>query len=282
MAAFSGLQTVQLTMERDRRVQGSAGIDVTPEWRVEAGLGNHKLALPLDTASAFSLRENSGNAAIKYLGVEKLAAGLYFEYLWGRYLGQPTEDNFYQRTADLTATYTVSGLSRFGASLGYTQRQGQAEAMQNEAGFTGSLSYARTVSGKTSAHVDLSRQVNSYTTGANAEVDSSAGAGVTWKPLLTLAVDLGYSWTLSKFNGQGVIGAPGNINRLDHYQNTALRISYLPLPWLTVQPFLRYQDRHSNIDVDGFNDALAGLQVVVRFGSSASVEDAAIIPAAGY
>jgi hypothetical protein len=281
MTLFSNLQSIQLTMQRDRKVQGSSGVDITPEWRFEGSLGNHILALPLPGETSFSLRENSGSAAIKYIGVQKLSAGLEFDYVWGGYFGQPGPDNYYQKSANLTATYVVSGLSSFGAAFGYTQRLGQLDSMQNASGLTGSLSYVRTISGKTTAHLSLSRAVNSYVTSANAEIDSTAEAGVVWQPTLQLYVALDYGWTESKFDGEGVINAPA-INRLDHYQNTVLRISYLPLHWLTVQPFFRYQDRHSNIPVDGYNDLQAGVQVVARFGNTANGGDAGIIPVAGY
>lgn len=281
MALFQNLQTTQLTMQRERKVGGSSGVDVTPEWRVEGSLANHILALPLQTASGFSLRENTGSAALKYLGVQRLTAGLYFEYLWGRYLGQAFEDNFYQKTVDLTATYAVSGLSNLGANFGYTQRQGPVNGLQNASGFTGLLSYQRIISAKTSTRLELSRRINSYVAGANAEIDSSATAGVTWLPEPWVNIDLSYDWTESKFEGQGVIGAVGP-NRLDHYQYTALRVNYQPLQWLAVQPFFRYQDRHSNIYFDGFNDLLAGVQLVLRLGNSPTGGDAGIVPAAGF
>jgi hypothetical protein len=44
-----------------------------------------------------------------------------------------------------------------------------------------------------------------------------------------------------------------------------VNLSYQPLQWLSVKPFLRYQDRHSTIDINGFNECIAGFQLVLSF-----------------
>jgi hypothetical protein len=269
MADFAELQTEQLTMQRERKAGGTFNFIVTPEWRLESGFRNHQLTLPLRDLPDYALSENSVNAAIKYIGIEKLSAGLNLEYLRGSYQGEPVEDKFSQETAELTAKYVVSGLSNIGAKIGYTERQEQATGGDNVSGVAGSLSYIRRLSGKTSVDAELFREVNSYVAGANATVDTGARLGVFWQPTYKIITVARYEFSHSAFQGQGGV----NANRSDQYQSVVLNISYQPLRWVYIKPFVRYQDRHSDIAIDGFNECTAGLQIQIRFNDIIGVDD---------
>ena len=263
MAAFADVQSGQLTMQRERKAGATFNAIVVPEWRVESGVHNHHLELPLPATPSYALNENSVDAAIKYLGVQKLSAGLAVEYLWGSYDGGVSRDEFNQETAELTAKYVVSGLSSIGARLGYTRRTGQAGNTERVSGFTGSLAYSRRLSGKTSLDGEVFRRVNSYVAGANAVVDTGARIGAQWQPTYKITADLSYDWTDSTFQDTG--GA--NSGRRDRYQSVRVSLGYQPLQWLSIKPFVGYQDRHSSIESDGYNEFTAGLLVVLRSGN---------------
>jgi len=269
MAAFADVQTLQLTMQRERKAGSTFNATVVPEWRVETGVHNRRLELPLPTAPDYALNENSADAAIKYIGVQKLSAGLHLEYLWGRYDGGASSDEFHQETAELTAKYVVSGLSNIGAGLGYTRRQGQAGTTESASGVTGSLSYSRRLSGKTSVDAELFRQVNSYVAGANAVVDTGARLGLFWQPTYKITAAVRYEWTDSAFQGAGGTGS----NRRDHYQGVFMNLGYRPVRWLSIKPFVGYRDRHSSIEIDGYNDLTAGVLVQLRWGDLIGADD---------
>jgi len=269
MAAFADVQSGQLTMQRERRAGATFNALVSPEWRVESGIHNHHLVLPLPATPDFALTEDSADAAIKYLGVQKLSAGVALEYLWGSYDGGLAGNDFDQETAELTAQYTISGLSDVGAKLGYTRRQGQAGNTESVSGITGSLAYSRRLSGKTSMDAEVFRRVDSYVAGANAITDTGARLGLSWQPTYKITTALRYEWTYSEFQDVGGVSA----DRRDHYQSVQMHLSYQPLQWLSIKPFVGYRDRHSNIGIDGYNDFTAGILVQLRTGTVVGRDD---------
>ncbi len=269
MASFADRNTSQLVLERDRAAAAKVNLKLTPEWLLQGGVKNHQLDSPIQGIPMFGLSENSANAALSYLGFGTLSAGLYAEYLRGEYRGVPGANKFDQTTLDLTAAYSISGLSDINAKLGYTQRKDQQSGTGSVSGYTGSLTYSRKLSGKTAANVQLFRRISSYTAGASSVVETGASADVNWRPTLKLAVSLDYSLTNSTLQGQGVSGT-NESNRRDQYQITTLKTTYQALEWLWIEPFASYENRDSNIEIDGFNTAIVGINIRISFGGSTS------------
>lgn len=264
MAAFADRNSSQLTLERERVVKSKAGLLIGPDWRVEGGVARRDLDSPLPGFSDFSLAENSGTLGLKYLGISRLSAGLETTYLDGEYQGITAAPRFNQITGQATALYTVSGLSRLDAAIGYTQRKDREPDQDKTTAFTGSLGYSRKLSGKTDVNVQVFRRVSSYTAGATSTVDTGAGAGANWQATPKIAVSLNYEWTQSSFQGQALPGS-GIPDRRDHLQSMAASLSYQPLQWLSIRPYARYQDRSSNFALDSYNGAVLGIEVRARF-----------------
>ena len=271
MALFSNLTSTQLTSQRERVGEGTANVELSPEWKIETGLRNHELSLPLAGTPDFALHENSASIAANYLN-KRVVTGGKLEYLQGRYAGQGEADMFRQQTAAATLHYNVSGLSDLDADLGFTQRKGEGGA-DNVSGFTGSLGILRRLSAKTTVNMNIYRNLSSYPASANSELDTGVGLGALWNPTSKTSVMARYIWTVSSFHGLGTIGIP-NQNRRDHYQASSLTFNYQVFDWLSVQPFGRYQNRSSNIALDGFNEATVGLELRVRLGAATQKESA--------
>ena len=77
----------------------------------------------------------------------------------------------------------------------------------------------------------------------------------------------GYSYTQSQFPGTPETtpaGTPVIIDRLDHYQNATLELTYQVLHWLSIRPYARYQARHSNDYIDVFDSNIVGIEFLVK------------------
>ena len=269
MASFADRNTSQLAMERDRAAGARINMMLTPEWLLQSGIRTHELDSPVQGSPSFELSENSINAAANYVGVQALSAGLYVEYLRGQYKSVPGADQFNQATLDLTSTYSISGLSDINAKIGYSQRKDQQGSSSSASGYTGSLSYTRKLTGKTAVKVQLFRRISSYTAGADSVVEAGGSAGFNWQPTYKIMVSADYALTNSNFQGLSAQGA-NDSGRRDQYQITTLKVTYHALQWLWVEPFASYENRHSNIEIDGYNAAIAGIDVRIGLGAPGS------------
>ena len=271
MASFADRNTTQLALQRDRAAGTRVNLMLTPEWMLQSGIKTHELDSPIQGAPSFGLSENSVNFAANYLGFADFSAGLYAEYLRGEYKSVPGATTFDQATLDLTSTYSISGFSEVNAKLGYTQRKDQQGDTGSASGYTGSISYKRKLTGKTAAKVELFRSINSYTAGANSVIEAGGSASINWQPTYKILVSVEYALTDSTFQGQGAPGST-NSNRKDQYQLTTLKVTYQALQWLWIEPFASYENRNSNIDIDGYNAAIAGIDVRISLGDPVSAK----------
>ena len=265
MASFADRISTQLALERDRTATATYNLNLAPQWRIETDAGMHRLDSPLPGFPLFSLNEDSGDVALKYLGLGPLVAGAKGTYINGRFRGVPDSPGYVQLTGVLTFTYTVSGLSDFDGNAGYTRftsHGGGAEAGTVE-GVSGGLGWTRHLSAKTEADARVFRRIDSYVAGADVVIDDGADAGFHWQANTEISLAANYEWAYSAYRALAAGQASGS-DRRDHYQASSLALSYLPRPWLTLRVFGNYYDRGSNISVDSFNQALAGLELRLR------------------
>ena len=271
MESFADRNTSQLALQLDRAAGAGINFMLTPEWLLQSGVKTHQLDAPIQGAPSFELSENSANAAANYVGFHAVSAGIYAEYLRGQYKSVPGADTFDQATLDLTSTYSVSGLSDINVKLGYSQRKDQTGDTGSVSGYTGSLSYTRKLTGKTAAKVELFRRISSYTAGADSVFETGGSAGLNWQATYKIMASLDYALTNSAYQGVGQLGSI-NSNRRDQYQLTTLKVTYQAMQWLWVEPFASYENRHSNIEIDGYNAAIIGADVRISFGDTVSVK----------
>ena len=64
--------------------------------------------MPLPQYPDFHLRETWGSAAVEYLGIAKLTAGLQADYVSGVYSGMADATQYHQDSAEFTAAYSVT------------------------------------------------------------------------------------------------------------------------------------------------------------------------------
>ena len=260
MASFEDRNSTELTLETERVARGTANVDITPEWRLETGLERRELDSPLPDFPDFRLTEDSIGAALKYLLIDRLAAGVHAEYLRGRFDGATNSGRFHQESLALVADYAIEDFSSVGAELGITKRtEGSGGGDQ---ALTGEISYHRELTGKTKVDLQLFRRVRSYVGGASSVTEDGASVGLAWQATVKTSVAGLYQWTHGSFQDSGA--ASDNTGRSDKGDIASLKISYQMLPWISLRPYGGYQSRDSNIALNSFEASFVGFEVLAR------------------
>jgi hypothetical protein len=258
MVAFTNVQNAQFILQTEQRESAKIGVAVTPDWRVEGSGYYRTIDQAFMGSPNIDLSESTGQAALKYLGVAGLSAGLSGTYSSGNYTGASAALNpsYTQTNIALVATYEPTGRSTFNGALGYSDRT-SASAQNHVSGFTGELDYTSQITGKTSVQAALSRVINSYIANVSSEIDSIAALNVLWQATYRFGVLAGYNWTYRELPGQG--NAPPGSDRIDRLQYASIKFDYEPLKWLAIKPYINFQTRSSNFVGGNFNATVFGV-----------------------
>jgi Putative beta-barrel porin 2 len=267
MVLFQDLEPVtSLILETENDAKAAFNFSITPEWRLQTKLEDHLLDSPRVEVPGLSLHEDSVTQGLRYLGVANLSAGLDVQYLEGKYNHDVVvlDPNYHQVSVWLAAAYQVSGLTNLNATLGYTQRDDPTSS--GLTGITGNIVYQRALSAKTSLNLRLARAVNSYLTTSGSELDTTAGASVSWQATYKLRVRVDYSYTYSRFPLTPVLTPDGSalVDRLDHYQTGKVDVTYQVLHWLSIRPYVKYEARHTNVPFYAYDSNVIGIEFLAK------------------
>jgi hypothetical protein len=92
-----------------------------------------------------------------------------------------------------------------------------------------------------------------------------------WQATYRIGMTLGYTYTYRQLPGQGnaVVGGtivPTGDERVDRLNTVALSMTYLPVPWVILKPYLGFQNRTSqNFDGGRFSSDVVGLQFSLQW-----------------
>jgi hypothetical protein len=262
--AFTNVNNAQFVLQTEQRENAKFGVEFIPDWRFEGSGYYRTVDQDYLNEPNLDLTESQAQAALRYLGLAGLTAGFSFAYTDGRYSGAGAAFNpsYNQTTFAAVSTYAPTGRSIIKGALGYSDRR--SAASENAiSGVTGELDYDNQLTGKTSAHVAVSRLINSYISNVSSEIDSIANGSLKWQATYRLGVAAGYTYTYRDLPGQG--NAPLGSNRIDHLQLATLNVDFEPFRWLILKPYANYQLRHSNFEGGTFNASVVGLYFTVQW-----------------
>lgn len=266
MEPFAQRISLVLALETDTKLEGTANWNIGSSWRLEGGVGEHRLDAPQAGLPTYGLREQFESGGLKYVAISNLSFGVTDLYTEGKFHGADVPD-YTQNTVQLDVSEKLSGgRSTFSGSVGYTDRHTQGPGGSTTA-TVGSLSYARQLTGKTHVNLSFNRSINSYITTASSEIDTGVTAGAQWAATSKLSVAVQYQYLHADFAAQPALD-PINAGRKDHAQQGDLSIDYQALSWLKLHLYGELQRRDSNIPLFTYDTNIVGLQVTARIGAA--------------
>jgi hypothetical protein len=235
---------------------------------LDAGVNFHTLSTPLQLYPDYAEHETGAHLGISYLGVANLSYGVAYDHINGNFSYAPDVGPYTQSSGSLKVNYVLSGLDSLNGALGYSRRD---QTVGNQIGttngslsaVTGSLGYARQLTGKTSFWFQAVRAINSYAAAGGAEVDTSASMGVSWQATYRLNVSASGGYTRSTFAGQVIPGSTAT-GRYDHSPSETLNVTYDALRHLRIKAYFQRQSRSSNYELYSFGDTFVGIQASVH------------------
>jgi len=203
MVAFTNVNNAQFVIQTEQRENAKFGVEFIPDWRFEGSGYYRTVDQDYVGALGLDLTESQGQAALRYLGLAGLTGGLSFAYTEGRYSGPQAAFNpsYEQTSFSFISTYAPTGRSTFQGQVGYSDRRSGA-ANNSISGVTGEFDYDNQITGKTSAHLQVSRLINSYISNTSSEIDSAANGAIRWQATYRLGVAAGYTYTYRDLPGQ--------------------------------------------------------------------------------
>ena len=263
MAPFANRNTfTALSVDLDRSTSAKFNTRLSPEWLLVTSVYYHDLDAPIEDYPNYGLTETTARAVLQYLGVANLTFGIAAEYLDGRYRNAPIEGTYNQTSVGLTMAYAVTKLSSFKGVVGYTERQ-QGQNQGTVSAVTGEIGYTRALTGKTSFTLDYLRAVNSYVAAGGSELDSTLSLRASHQLTYKIGIAAGIQEMRSDFQGQTIPGS-NTVGRRDRTPQADLRITYDVRRWLMIQPYVTYQRRTSNVELDGFSSNIVGIKIQAK------------------
>jgi putative beta-barrel porin BBP2 len=263
MALFMSRESTQLEVDTSQDATANANLKFAADFRLEAGILNHRGETPLPGFPSANILENTERLAVRYLGASALSYGFEFSQLNGKFSSSVLPSTYRQNNADLVFTYGVGSLSKLNGSIGYSNRKEDATGA-SISGLTGSIGLSRQLTGKTAITAEVRRAINVYVVGGGTEIDTSATLGANWSATAHITVTASASHTHSAY-GQQSAASLIDSGRTDDYTSVNFSLDYQILRWLFLRPYGRYETRHSNKAEFTYDGSIVGIELRGRY-----------------
>lgn len=261
LQAFDNRDTREPDFIVEKQPEVDAYIAVTPDWQIHTRAGLLELDHSLDSERGFDREETSALAEVLYTGKPGSTVGAGAEIVDGRYPGReadgPLARDFVQRTPFLRLDWKYSGMSRFEARTGYTQRENGGGSDRDFTGATGRLAYIHTISPMTNITFEVSRQIFSVDdVDANYVQDTGGQIALDWDygPNVTLSV-------IAARRKQDYQTLAQSASRIDTINRLESELTWRATPRVSLIFNASIIDRQSDFVGESYTQKLGGLAV---------------------
>ena len=258
--SFQNFVGNQLVQETNQNEHFTLNLQTSPNWRIETGFTTGRNDSPRPGLADLSEVEDSEQAAFKYTIKEGLAAGISGSYTTGTFEGTGGAALGYHQSSAALVLSQSGPISSLAANIGYTRRA-SASGLDDTSGTTGSLSYQRKLSGRTSINVQLSRGISSYITNTGAVLNTTASTQITYIATRKISLGAAYTYTIDDLPKQGIDG----VDRTDHSHAEELHASYAVNRSLDIQAYARREERASDLAGAQYSSYSFGIFANLRF-----------------
>lgn len=262
-------QALQLYTATDQRETATADYQFIPDWTLNVHGYTDRDTEPLVGEPDLLLSDSGAGTALRFGGNGEFKGAVVADYQHGDYAHATLylSPSYNQWSGGIDASYQpVAQGSPTVVDFGFGRTSRVSpNGVDDVSGWTGHLNVSRELTGKTTLHLILQRNVNSFLTNAGAEIDSSAAVSAVWQATFKTGFTLGYTLDYTVYPDFGVVPGEPPINRGDHLQYTTFTINYLATRWLTIMPYFYFQTRASNLDGANFNATQYGVSFTIAW-----------------
>lgn len=270
LADIGGFEAAQQTA---RTGEATFRLRPMPQWQFSFTPEWSRWDLPQPSAPDFQLDENSSSVGIDHFGRGPVVPGVLFKLSRGKYSGIANATRFRDESVQANVSYTVSNFSSFRLLAGQTRRttrlieppiDPQARGVEGTTpASTGSLTYQRTLTPKTSVSIGVTRDFTQYDAGVNTTVGTGVNGDLTWNATAKFAANVGTRFTWSKIEGLQPNLAVRT--RTDLVRVYYAGLNYAPSKRFAVRGHFSRSQRDSTFRYALFNRTVAGLDLVATF-----------------
>ncbi len=260
---FSNFSTgIQRSIET--RTDQSAGLKFKflRVYEVYSRFARHETENSLTLSQREDYEEDLLTFGVSYVGRTGLNIGLESKFADGEYVERVPREEYDQRTYQLVVGWVPSPISKFGLSIGSTERDNEAANQGDFSGATGALSYDRTISPKSGFGLSIKRDVSSVDQeNQNFAVVTGATLTLFWNPVPKVSTNLFYVNQQEDYRGQPA-GVQG---REDDYQIAGVKMDYEVGRYFVLSPDLGFEDRSSNLPSQEYDSFRVGLTLRAQY-----------------
>jgi hypothetical protein len=254
-------------------VQGTVRVRPTPRWQLSLTPGWTETKTPREDTQTLRLRETSYGASIEFLGAGRLVPGIGASQSQNVYSGVEDATRYKQRAVYGSLGYRFTDVTAFALTAGQTTRTttlrststdpSAAANAGDESAFTGSLSFNRRLTAKTSVDVSVFRGFQVYDAGVNTSIGTGFRTGVNWAATRKISASLSAAHIWSTIENVPVDGVP--IQRKDLERSYSLGTRYLATRLTSISANVTRNIRNSQVGSDQYNSTVASLSLSVSF-----------------
>jgi exopolysaccharide biosynthesis operon protein EpsL len=247
---------------------GGARYQVGPRWAIFGGVIEADARLSAVTSKLNDSNQKSVEAGTEYATGGQNRVGFEYRYTDATYPNSliPGQSNFNEDRARLFLKYAISDKTLIDASAGYLKRDYPSHAIGEFSGDTWRAALQWQPRDKAQINAVAWRELHAYLT---AESDYYVSNGVSISPIWFASEKLNLSLLLST-EKQDYLGEALGIAiagaRRDRIYAEQANLTYIPVRYLTLNFSVRRAQRSSNQSQFAYNDTLAMIGVLAKFG----------------
>ena len=278
LASFAEERYLGRDLVDSKTYYGSARWQVGPRWAAFGGVLVNDISHGAPAAAFNDFKTNSGNVGVEYATGVANVVGLEYRYTDGTYPPNYTFDNvpfdrnFKDNQYRANLHYVVTEKTQIDAYAGYLKHALPSTNILSSAvfgNFSGDIwrvtaNWAPTE--KTQLTVAGWHELHAYLVNAsNYFLSQGFSLAAQWKAREKITATLVLSRESQSYSNLNTVLANLTAPRHDTVTGEQFNVFYLPTERITVNFFVRNEQRDSNENTNGYNDKLANLSVTYKF-----------------
>jgi hypothetical protein len=253
LGSYTYINTLTPNQINNQHFLVSAGYLFHPNGKIRFDLFRNESKYDAISRRISNNIEDNGELNLEYLSPKGGGTGLRFLGTDGQYPSRSypniiSTDNAYTRYSfQLTWDWRATSKTQIDGYLGRTQQYYVHLSDGNFFGNIGHLNLRYKASDKTLLELSAIRDIfQSSGQAANFTLNQGIEFLLTWKYSSKISLNIPFSYTQIQYLGGTNSNIQGSFQQIDNISHIDLNLSYHPLPSISIEPVLSYEQRNSN------------------------------------